>query len=157
MSIFNQIGKKISDAGQETAVKAKNFTEIAKFNTKISDIEDRISILFLELGKEYYEMNKYDEYSSEKIKEINAAYSEISYYQEQIKKIKGIEKCPNCGGEISNDSMFCNFCGTKIVRESIKVEGKVCPNCNSIVNEDDIFCNSCGKRLDIVDINNTDL
>lgn len=154
MSIFNQIGKKISDAGQETAVKAKNFAEIAKFNTKISDIEDRISILFLELGKEYYEENKDNEEAIEKIKEINSAYNEISYYKEQIKLIKGVEKCPNCGGDINNGSAFCSFCGAKIITET---KGKVCPNCNASVDENDVFCNSCGKKLDTANIENNDL
>ena len=25
-------------------------------------------------------------------------------------------KCPNCGKEIANDSVFCEFCGTKLER-----------------------------------------
>ena len=34
-------------------------------------------------------------------------------------------KCPKCGKEISNDSQFCEYCGTKVVRAGRSSDGKL--------------------------------
>lgn len=51
-------------------------------------------------------------------------------------------KCPNCGAQINDDSLFCTECGKPIP------QGSVCPYCGASVNEGDAFCQSCGKRVD---------
>jgi uncharacterized membrane protein YvbJ len=33
-------------------------------------------------------------------------------------------KCPNCGKEIANDSLFCEFCGTKVTKEKANKKKK---------------------------------
>lgn len=33
-------------------------------------------------------------------------------------------KCPKCGKEIANDSMFCEYCGIKIAHKEIKFEAR---------------------------------
>ena len=152
MSIISQLGKKISDAGQETAAKAKNFAELTKLYNSISDVQKRISDLYFQLGKEYFEKYKDNDEIEEKdlIERIKSSYREIEQYKEQIQKIKGVECCPNCGEEIAEGSVFCNRCGAKIIRASEENEGndlKRCPKCQAIVGEEDLFCNSCGFKL----------
>ena len=29
-------------------------------------------------------------------------------------------KCPKCGNEIANDSLFCEYCGTQIIKDEVK-------------------------------------
>lgn len=53
-----------------------------------------------------------------------------------------MKKCPYCGSQNDNDSIFCTECGNEIS------QGKVCPNCGASLSEKDSFCQNCGKRLD---------
>lgn len=148
MSIFDQIGKRISDAGQETATKARNFAEITKLNGVITDNEKKIGKLYMEIGKSYCQKHKMDEEAEEKelINEIIKLEEEINQNKEQIKKIKGVERCPQCGAEVVMGSAFCNSCGARIAEERNEA-GKRCPQCGGMIDGEDIFCNSCGKKL----------
>lgn len=149
MSLFDEIGKKITNAGQETATKAKKFTEISKLNSLIGDKEKEISNLFVELGHFYYERSKNEESPEETVKQINRIYEEIETYKKQIGEIKGIGRCPQCGAEVTNGAAFCNSCGAKLNDGLEKSEGeKRCPQCGMNVDESDLFCNSCGNKLE---------
>lgn len=55
-----------------------------------------------------------------------------------------MKKCPFCGAELKDDSLFCIECGKELPK------GIECPHCGASVNEGDIFCTECGKRLDEV-------
>ena len=50
-------------------------------------------------------------------------------------------KCPKCGHDNREDSLFCEQCGQKLD------EKMTCPNCGAEVNEGAAFCASCGQKL----------
>lgn len=52
-----------------------------------------------------------------------------------------MKKCPNCGAQVKDDSLFCTECGKPIP------QGSVCPHCGASVGAGDAFCQSCGKSL----------
>ena len=64
--------------------------------------------------------------------------------------IKGL-KCPNCGGNISNTEMVCNYCGSRIVLsdDSTKLApvGSLCPQCGENNRQTERFCSKCGTAL----------
>ena len=80
MDFFEQIGRRLSNAGQNVAQQTRDFSDVAKLNSAISDREKRISQMFLQLGQSYYERHKSDEQAEELdiIEQINTLYSEIS-------------------------------------------------------------------------------
>ena len=47
--------------------------------------------------------------------------------------------CPNCGGTISSEMLFCTKCGTKVKNE--------CLNCKHINNHRSTYCEKCGTKL----------
>ena len=136
MAFFEQIGKCITDAGQNVAQQTKNFADVAQLNNAISEKEKRISQLFLSVGEYYYEKHKDDETADEldKIAEINTLYAEIIQNREKINLIKGVTKCEACGADVPLNASFCNACGTKIVRTEYakKDDGNecLCPACH---------------------------
>ncbi len=153
MSIFDQIGEKITSTGQETITKAKNFTETTKLNSKISDLERQISLAFTGIGRAYYESHKDDPAVEfpDRIEQISQLYKEIQQYKEQIQKIKGTPVCQACGAPLLPGALFCNACGQKIQKEPPAAEPRpsaaVCPNCHAPVSEGAAFCASCGTPL----------
>ncbi|MBQ4629953.1 MAG: zinc ribbon domain-containing protein [Clostridia bacterium] len=50
--------------------------------------------------------------------------------------------CTGCGVALSDDDVFCRFCGTKA--DTIKA----CPGCGNTDIEGSAFCNKCGTKLD---------
>ena len=151
MDFFEQLGKRISDAGQNVAKKTKDFADTTQLNSAVSDKEKKINTLLLDLGKAYYADHK-DKPSikyEEIVKQINDLYAKIEEDKEKIKQIKGTVKCPKCGTELPLDAAFCTSCGTKI--EQAKKEEpakKICPKCGATVKEGNSFCNECGTKID---------
>ena len=152
MSFFDNIGSKASAAGQAAAEKARNFAEVNRLNGVISDHEKRISRLYFEIGQSYYERHKDDPEAEEleRIAEITDTNEKIAVCRNQIKTLKGVEKCPNCGADVQNGSQFCNKCGTRMPPASMKTApkaGLTCPTCGTELESDAAFCFNCGTKL----------
>ena len=152
MSFFDNIGSKASAAGQAAAEKARNFAEVNRLSGVISDHEKRISRLYFEIGQSYYERHKDDPEAEEleRIAAITDTNEKIAVCRNQIKTLKGVEKCPNCGADVQNGSQFCNNCGTRIPPASMKTSpkaGLTCPTCGTELESDAAFCFNCGTKL----------
>lgn len=153
MAFFEELGKKITDAGQGVAQQTKNFTEVTRLNGAISDREKQAAALYTALGTAYYKAHAADGQAEEKetIAQITALLNEIAQYQEEVKRIKGIGKCPACGADVQAGAAFCPACGAAIPAPQTPPPaapaGRVCPNCGQSVGAENIFCNHCGTRL----------
>lgn len=62
---------------------------------------------------------------------------------EKSAQLKGTseKKCPNCGATVSEESKFCNKCGSSL-SEKLK-----CEKCGTENNTGDAFCANCGNKL----------
>ncbi len=152
MAFFEQIGKRLTDAGQGVAQQTKNFSDVTRLNGVISEKERKISRLYASLGQSYYALHKQDPAAEAlpEIGQINALFAEIARHREEIKQIKGVVKCPSCGAEMAMGAAFCTACGIKLEQSDSPAqtsEGPVCPNCGKPVVPDDLFCNHCGTKL----------
>ncbi len=153
MAFFEEIGKKLSNAGQGVAQSTKNFADVTRLNGLISDKEKRVSQLHSAIGEAYYNRHKDDPAAEERqsIDEINTLQQEIQQYQNEIQQIRGVTKCPKCGADVAITAGFCNVCGAQLPRqtaaEPAEEEGSVCPNCHSPVAKGSSFCTNCGTRL----------
>ena len=152
MSFFDNIGSKASAAGQAAAEKARNFAEVTRLGGVVSDHEKRISRLYFEIGQSYYERHKDDPEAEEleRIAAITDPNEKIAVCRNQIKTLKGVEKCPNCGADVQNGSQFCNNCGTRMPPASMKTApkaGLTCPTCGTELESNAAFCFNCGTKL----------
>lgn len=155
MAFFEQIGKRLADAGQGVAQQTKNFTDVTRLNSTISEKEKKISQLYASIGQAYYERHKNDAAAEEaqQIQAVNTLFAEIAQCREEIKQIKGVVKCPSCGADVALNSAFCNSCGAKIPQasepaEPARADGPVCPNCHAPVKEGNLFCTRCGTKIE---------
>lgn len=154
MSFLDNIGSRASAAGQAAAEKARNLAEIGRLNGVVSDHEKNISRLYFEIGQNYYERHKDDPEAEEleRIAAVNSTIEKLTICREQIKTLKGVEKCPSCGADVAQGSMFCNNCGTKMppaaMKTAPKAQGNACPTCGAVVPEGNLFCNSCGTKIE---------
>jgi Zn-finger nucleic acid-binding protein len=54
-----------------------------------------------------------------------------------------IHRCSACGGQVSADSDFCGYCGSKIIRD-LRGPSLICPECFARNQETARFCAGCG-------------
>ena len=159
MDFFEKLGKRISDMGSAVAQNTKNFADTTSLQKTNSDNKKKIEQLYTAIGKAYYEAHKNEADAAEAatMAEITALLAQIDENNEKIKQMKGVTKCANCGEDIAPDAMFCNNCGTKVVRETPAaapvveaapaIEQRLCPTCGQPVGKDNLFCNNCGAKL----------
>ena len=147
MAFFETLGGKIINAGQSIAQSTKNFADVTKLNSAISDYEKQIVDLYTIVGKSYYERHKNDANAEEqqRIMAINTLFKQIDGLKQQIKDIEGIVKCPNCGADVPRDSLFCSSCGSKVVKETA---ARHCSNCGMPLAADSMFCAHCGTKVE---------
>jgi hypothetical protein len=116
MAFFDEMGKKLAQTGQNVAQKTKNTTETIKLNGLVSDEEKRINNTYLQIGKAYYEnfSANPDPVFANFVQTIKDSKGKIASYQEQIRQMKGVRQCTNCGNEMPDASAFCSICGTAL-------------------------------------------
>ena len=62
-----------------------------------------------------------------------------------------MKKCINCGKELLDDSLFCQYCGSDKIETIEKIVFKRCIDCGKELPSDSDFCQYCGsKRVAIV-------
>lgn len=155
MAFFEQLGKKLSDAGQGVAQQTKNFADVTRLNSTISDKEKQITQLYQSIGQAYFQSHQNDaavEFQAE-TEQIKKLLEEIAQHQEEIKQIKGIVKCPGCGADVPAQAAFCNSCGMKMAPSAPPAqapagETRVCPACGAALGKDNLFCTHCGTKLE---------
>lgn len=151
MSILDELDRKISKIGREAVKKTKEVSESVKVSASLKEEEDQIKELYLQIG-EYCYSNRYAA-EDRKLQELYASTDQrkqtIVAYQEQLRKLKKMVTCPNCGTDNPNDALFCTGCGTKLekqVEASPNTVGKVCSSCGKPIGIDQVFCTNCGEK-----------
>ncbi|MDD5924076.1 MAG: zinc ribbon domain-containing protein [Clostridia bacterium] len=145
--------EKISEKGQNAVKKGKDFAEITKINSLISDEKKNVNNNYFQIGQLYTQMhaNDCEEEFKGMIASIVESENKIAKYKEQIQTIKGIVKCEKCGAEVSNGSAFCNCCGAAIPKKAVEPvvdeDSVACPNCGRAVKKGMRFCTGCGSPM----------
>lgn len=127
MDFFNKLAETLTDTGKVVAQKAKDVAEVSKITSQISVEENRINAAYLSIGKRFYEENAgavMEAYIND-FSVINESKAKIQNLKEQLKQLKGVSRCTQCGGEVPNNFAFCNYCGAKMIVEEPKEENVV--------------------------------
>jgi len=149
---FDKLGEKITNKGSQIKQQTKNITDTVRFNGLISDEEKRVEAYYTQTGKIYYEnfARGPDPLFVDLVAKINESKSRIADYSQQIKLIKGVNNCTNCGAEVSNNTPFCGNCGASMIVTTAPISNddeKRCENCGAALNEDLAFCTNCGQKI----------
>lgn len=153
MAFFEQIGKKISDAGQGVAQSSKNAMDISRLNSLISDKRKQIGQLYSALGESFFAAHREDPSPEfpQIVNAINSLFADIDKAENDIKQIRGVVKCPTCGADIMIGSAFCSACGTAAPVEAkapaAPAGTRQCPQCGRQVPEENKFCTGCGYKF----------
>ncbi len=155
MSILDNLSKKVLDVGTKAAQKTKDFSDVTRLNSLISQEEEKIKVNCLEIGKTYVSLykNNYGPEFEQYINLISSSNEKIEDYKKQIENIKKLNCCEKCGAEIEQNMEFCSNCGNKVTvnQETVEEKGTIkCLQCGKYIKEGMKFCTSCGLKMDEV-------
>lgn len=146
MAFFENVSKKMGDVGK----KMGEMVEVTKLNASISNEEDKIKKLYIEIGKKIYAKFTAGEQAADDLAEelnaIKAGIESIESLKVKILQAKNMKQCVKCRAELEMSVTFCPNCGEKQPAIEVKVEGNVCPACGAAVSEGTKFCNNCGAK-----------
>lgn len=151
MAFFDDLGAKLTSAGQKTMKKANDLTDSAKLNMRANELNRAVQELYTKLGEQYYTLygGQPAEGLGDLCGEIARNMEEIQQIRTEIQRIKQIKVCPSCGSENPSDANFCSKCSAALPEFSKPAPtGRTCPSCGSSVGETALFCTRCGTRLD---------
>lgn len=162
MAFFDDLGKKLSQAGQTAVQKTKEMTDIARINGLISDEEKKVNNNYYQIGKLYVAMHQSD-FESDfggMISTIRESEAKIRDYKQQIQDIKGVVRCEKCGAEVASNIAFCSSCGSPMPKKAQQPSNSAnfikCIGCGAMVDKNMRFCTSCGKpTMDITQTSET--
>lgn len=117
MAFFDDLGKKVTEAGQKTLQKTKDLSDTARLHAMISDEEKRINDMYFQVGRLYVSRHwtDYEADFSGMFGVIADADQKIRQYQKQLLDLRGVRICERCGAEMSQNSAFCSNCGASIL------------------------------------------
>ena len=152
MAFFDNLGKKMSQAGQAAAAKVKEVAEVAKLTSAIVDEEKKIEENYLVLGKLYVQAygDTAEGEFAEKIALIRESEAKIVEYREQIRRAKGIKTCEKCGAEVPCEAAFCSSCGAEMPKQEAPASEETvqCAACGAKVAKSLRFCTACGTSME---------
>lgn len=117
--MFEKIVETINNTSKTVGEKTKQGSDIVKANLKISSEERALTDLYTEIGKLYFENNKDNpccETMAELFEKVCEKNTSIETLKHQIRVIKGVVVCENCGAEIGLENDYCGKCGAKLVK-----------------------------------------
>lgn len=155
MAFLDNIGKKITATTQNVVRGTKDLTDIARLNSLISEEQKQINNLYSQIGKLYYETVEYDTDSAlgKLCMVIKSCNERINKYGEEIREIKGVRRCSECGADVPLSSAFCGVCGTKIEavlpsESQPEAAKRYCAGCGEEIPQGVAFCMSCGQKIE---------
>ena len=119
MDIFDNIGKKASEAYKFTADKTNKIAKETKIKFKMNELKSQIEDLYVEIGKKVYEKRIREEKIEikddleELCTKIDVLSDQIEVMRKECLDLKDKKQCKECYGEIDKDDKFCKNCGAK--------------------------------------------
>ena len=117
MSVFEKMGKAVSDTAKAAAKKSVDIVEVTKLYMSIGTEEEKIKKVYFDLGKAMYESflngREIDENFKEYCESIKGYEDAIKEIKLKILELKDLKLCPQCQAEIEEEFDFCPKCGAK--------------------------------------------
>ena len=151
MAFFDEISKKINGVTSTAAQKTKEMSEVSKLNSAMNEEETKINNAYYQIGRLYCANHSedYEEGFGIFIDVVKDSEKKINAIKAQIREIKGIATCTNCGQDIPANVAFCSNCGAPAPAPKVEVDPNsvICPNCRTAVAKGMRFCTSCGYKF----------
>ncbi len=116
---FEKVKQKVKQLSKDTVEEVQKMNEIRQLKGKISSAKKQIESTYTEIGKKFFELNSDSapEGFEMFVQTIRDKQELIGQLKEQIRTVKGMTLCPNCGMEVAAGERFCTNCGSRMPEE----------------------------------------
>ncbi len=119
MGMFDNIINETKRAARNVGKKTNELFEITKVNMDINSVDDKMTSIYSEIGKIYYQAVKKEEVqASEEVMEKAALIDELLSKKEELLEraaaLKNEQRCSSCGASNPNSSTYCSSCGKEL-------------------------------------------
>lgn len=116
---FEKVKQKVKQLSKDTVEEVQKMNEIRQLKGKISSAKKQIESTYTEIGKKFFELNSDSapEGFETFVQTIRDKQELIGQLKEQIRAVKGMILCPNCGMEVAAGERFCTNCGSRMPEE----------------------------------------
>lgn len=125
MAFFDELKRNASDVANKAAKKTNELTGIAKLQVAIKSNESKLSSVYEEIGRMFYnaERSGLDCTSeiTDCIMKADKLKAEIASAKAEAAKLRKVTICEGCGNEISDTAAFCSYCGMKQIKPEPEV------------------------------------
>ena len=137
VAFWDNLGQKASETTAKAVQKAKDLSDVAKYNSMISEEETKINNTYYQIGKLYLAVHGNDPEPDFAgfVSSIVESNQKIETYKQQILDIRGVQRCPKCGAPVPHEK-------PAVAEDLIK-----CNNCGSMVKKGVRFCTACGSPM----------
>lgn len=151
MAFFEDIGKRVTEAGQRTLQKTKDFSEIARLNAVAEEARRTMAAQYEEIGRIYASQHQadYEPPYAQAFAALAQAAASLEQAQKQIEALRGLQRCAVCGAVLEKDAQFCSNCGARRVapRETAFAgKERFCVSCGARISQKARFCVNCGAQ-----------
>ncbi len=152
MAFFDELNRKMSEAGLSAAQRSRDASDISRLNNAIAEEERKINNNYFQIGKLYVALHAHDfeDDFAGLVSGVKESEEKIAECRQQIKAVKGIVTCEKCGTDVANTMAFCSACGAQMPKTAYNSipDGMIkCSRCNAIIPNDVRFCTSCGQPI----------
>lgn len=114
--------QRIKDGAGKVTDRAQNAVEIGRLNTQISNIERELGLYFQRMGEVFFDgyrskdMSQAEKEMLELAKTCDLLVEERDEIRVKIAELKNEKLCGACGKAVTDDAVYCQYCGHKLTR-----------------------------------------
>lgn len=150
MAFFNDFKEKFTNAAHSVSNKTKDSLELTRISGEIRTMEDKVSSLYTELGRNYFN-NAGKEACDALCSRIAELREKIGEMDQRRMQLRNQNRCPACGAVMNEGARFCSNCGRRMPEPEAAAEPapdaentQFCPECGAMRRDDASFCDICG-------------
>lgn len=116
MAFIDKLGEKIQSGAAAVTNSTKRMSETSRINSEISSNTQEIDKLMKKIGM-CVKARHLDKIDDPEVKEYAAAIDSFiarnEQLSEELRAVKGLRRCTNCGADLAPNTVYCPDCGTK--------------------------------------------
>lgn len=117
MAIFEDFGKRLSQAAQVVGKRTSEVAELGRLNAKLQSLRQDLDALYIQIGKAFYN-ERDDERARDAARvfcdHVDTVKGQIESVLRKIDRLKQQRRCEKCGDVQPAKAVFCANCGAKL-------------------------------------------
>ncbi|MDR0248876.1 MAG: hypothetical protein LBI44_04370 [Oscillospiraceae bacterium] len=117
-SAAHSAGEAAGRTWDSAKTKTGEIWEVTKLNLHISDLQQRITETYQDIGELVYRAHREPNTDTEAVDDLLASIDELNesaqQLRERVAELKQIRYCPGCDKQLNREDEYCRFCGRKL-------------------------------------------